>query len=177
MPDPTSNPNIVARDPETGEKREDLDILIDGERPATISLGKAGYSEGDFGPGRHVGVSAIRTFRTPKTDWAHEPDQLREIVRWNNDFPAGVQGGVEFKFSVSPGPGETTDVRLFNLTDNETVLEKTDITTADDYVLGPVAYTPSTESSPVVLVAQIQTDPGTNASELIDPSMALRPRL
>lgn len=139
----------------------------DGSYDGPIGLlATAGYTQGDDLWLQSTGEGAAINVETSGT-WVGAVNFHQDILQWDALFPDGATTRVYAIVAGNPGSGETLDARLQNLTDSETIVQVTDIG-GGQTLLGPVTYTPTTTASPIQVVLEIQTSPGSNPSQVVN---------
>jgi len=129
-------------------------------------LKAAGVTENTLLPALSEGDGTISNIQTTSTTFTGSSSFVN-IPFVPSDLQLGDTPGVLASFDVAPGNGETVDIRVQNLTDDETITELTGITgSLTSTTLGPEEFNPTTTSSRVVLRAQVRTNPGTNTTIL-----------
>lgn len=132
-----------------GVEVSQLDLGSDTGATSYDALGllvAAGYSSGDFLPLISFvdGGSQSRTSSTYGNlfNADHNPQ-----IQWDTFFPAGATSAFVFSANFSPSTDQI-DVRLYNNTDDEVIMEQTAIGNGK-FMYGPTSYTPTTTASPI----------------------------
>lgn len=97
-------------------------------------------------------------------------------LQWDKLWPSSVTVEAHLFANVDPSTDQI-DVRLQNLTDSETVVSQTGITTAGNISLGPVTYSPTTTGSVIRLGIQARNADGATSVTLSDPGVVFTPRI
>jgi len=129
-------------------------------------LRQAGYSEGDYIWAVAHNRDSINSTTTTNTTYTSTAAYYTGRINWAETLGANRQTQVAGSVFTAPGTDETLDVRVRNLDDNETVLERTGITSSGWIELAPTDYTPASTGSDRTFRWQIKTDPGTNSSSI-----------
>ncbi|MDS0279993.1 hypothetical protein NDI85_19600 [Halomicroarcula sp. S1AR25-4] len=112
-----------------------------------------------------------RAFSTTSTTYTSSVNQFEPQPTWDLLGPSNATTSVYWAVYVGVGSGETVDIRLFNADDNETIVERTGITSSGWRAIGPTDYRPQSDSRRIGIRAEIRTDPGSNSSTLTAPQM------
>jgi len=139
-------------------------------------LSDAGFEEGGFLPLLTLNAHSVRYFDTTSTTWDYDFGFIHHKgIVWNEFMPVD-EAVVKFAVGLDPGADETQDMRVYNVTDGETILEELGVTAGvnDTYVS---TYAPTTKDSSIYIRAETRTDPGANASSILYPTLVFGVRL
>lgn len=161
----TQTPDIKIEDLETGATSGTVPTA---QSDGTVQMEPAGIgSDGDFLALDTQGNISTQTINTSSTTYGGDENSHKHSIVWNNIVPSGEQSAVWSYAETTEIPStETVDIRLQNVTDNETIFEQTGITSVKEFTFGPKNYTPATMDSVIHLQWQIRTDPGDNWSRV-----------
>lgn len=138
-------------------------------------LSDAGYSAGDL-LGSYTAQSAATNSTTSSSYVAWNPDPAGIHLEFNTAFPGSSQAQAIAFLDVDPSTDQI-DVRLFNLDDDETVVEQTGITSAGSVVLGPTDYTPASPNAVNRMLIQLRNSDNTTSVSINFGTQAYVPKL
>jgi len=150
---------------------ESIINISDGELWETLK--GAGFEQGDFLPLYTWNPNSLSSVSFTATTWTYDRDLMQLEIRWDKLFPAGANSYVFGQMTISPGTDESVSVRIQNRSDGETVGEVTGITSYGSVTIGPVAYTPTSTGSHIIISLEWMESPGVNSTNLILPIITL----
>lgn len=135
-----------------------------------VGVGGAGYSSGDLLMPLQPGISTVRTVDFTTTSYGTTGRELFS-ARFNpaDVFPSSAQLRAHLAFGLTPGTDETVSVRVQDVTESETVIEITGITSFKTAISKVSDYNPSTLDTPRSYRLEVKADNGNNSSTIRAP--------
>lgn len=131
--------------------------------------GKDYIKTGQFDPRFSLSPHSTRSLSDGSGSYNADPGWIYHRVTWDIELPQANSAVYVTWDAANAGSGETLDVRLYNDTDGETIVEKTGADGSTS--MGPVTYTPPTTASPIRIQLEVRSSPGTNSSTVFNPNV------
>lgn len=112
---------------------------------------------------------AATSATTTSTTYTDETEVFTSRVPFGEIVPDGAQLAVNLSGTAFPGSGESYDIRVRNVDDGSTLVEATDA--SGKLSTGFVNYSNFTGGVPKTVRIQHRTNPGSNSSELLFPTI------
>lgn len=117
------------------------------------------------------GMSGVGSEFTTSSDSYNNIDPVW-ITQWDKFAPANATTAVVFTGRVEPG-STSVDIRVQNITDSETVIEKTGISSITNFVESNTDYTPTTTSGVIRFLIEFRNGDNSTSVTLEDPRAAV----
>lgn len=137
--------------------------------PTYGTLKEVGFERGDFLPLYTFNPNGSHYANTTSTTYTNLLDLSRIHLIWDEMFPSGVTTQVFGQVRIEPGTDETAYARVRNASDDETIGSPVSATGVSVRTVGPLDYTPPSDSSRIMILWQFRTDPGSNSSTYVTP--------
>jgi len=130
-------------------------------------IGNVGYKPGDYVPLTYGSGSNTSDNETSSSTYSTAENAADGIISWDLIEPSNGDAYCWFYGRVDLLNGSTMDVRIRNVTDGETMCERTGISSTGPFSISPTAYTPTT-TGPIHYQAEIASTDNTNTVRLDD---------
>jgi len=139
-------------------------------------MAQAGYRKGDRGPTALFHTLAEVTNSTSQTSYTANESQTDWKMVWDFMFPSDVNTKVSLSCATAT-TSDTQDIRVQNVTDNETILEDTAVDADSELTLGPTLYEPTTTNDNVIIRVQTRSQEGSDTVTVFNPHLYIVPQL
>jgi hypothetical protein len=133
-------------------------------------LRKVGFEAGDYAPLTFASGVSTGNNATTSGSYVLAANNGEGVIRWDTIDPADGSMVVWFPCRAAQLNGTTLDVRVRNITDNETMVERTGIASTGPFEISPTAYTPTTTAAPIRYQTQFRSGDGASTVEIIGGS-------